>query len=109
MWSASKSVGGRVCELSSACASCHAPIVIASRTTIHPDGVIHVVSRIIVPGSYRLVPGTDVPYGPSRNPPARRSNSAPNTLGESNRGMHIHSIVPSGATSAPVWQSERNP
>ena len=30
-------------------------------------------------------------------------------LGESNRGTHIHSMVPSDATSAPVWQSERNP
>jgi hypothetical protein len=30
----------------------------------------------------------------------------PKTLGASKRGAHSHSIVPSGATSAPVWQSE---
>src|SRR4051794_41330468 len=29
-------------------------------------------------------------------------------LGASKRGTHSHSIVPSGATSAPVWQSDRN-
>src|SRR3954463_10559624 len=41
--------------------------------------------------------------------PASRSSSAPNTLGESKRGRHIHSTAPLGATSAPVSQSERNP
>ena len=30
-------------------------------------------------------------------------------LGESKRGRQSHSIEPSGATSAPVWQSETNP
>ncbi len=29
-------------------------------------------------------------------------------LGESNAGAHNQSIDPSGATSAPVWQLERN-
>ena len=29
-------------------------------------------------------------------------------LGASNRGTHSQSIAPSGAISAPVWQSERN-
>ena len=29
-------------------------------------------------------------------------------LGASNRGTHSQSIEPSIATSAPVWQSERN-
>ena len=29
-------------------------------------------------------------------------------LGESNAGTHNQSTDPSGATSAPVWQSERN-
>ena len=51
MWSASWSVGGRVCELSSAWSSCHGPIVSPSRTTTQPDGHIQVVSRIIVPGT----------------------------------------------------------
>ncbi len=49
-----------------------------------------------------------MPNGPSRNVPASRSSSVPNTLGESKRGTHSQSIAPSGATSAPVWQSDRN-
>src|SRR6476660_5329237 len=53
--------------------------------------------------------GTLTPKGASRNEPAWRSSRAPNTLGESKRGTHSQSIVPSGATSAPVWQSDRNP
>ena len=48
-----------------------------------------------------------MPNGPSRKAPASRSSSAPNTLGESNRGTHSQSMVPSAATSAPVWQLER--
>ena len=57
---------------------------------------------------YRTDNGTTKPYGPTRNDPACRSSIAPNTLGESNRGRHIHSMLPSVATSAPVWQSDRN-
>src|SRR4051795_11179420 len=49
-----------------------------------------------------------MPYGPSRKPPAPRSSRVPKMLGASKRGTHNHSIVPSGATSAPVWQSDRN-
>jgi hypothetical protein len=50
MWSASSSAGGRVCGvIESSCA--HGPIVSASRTTIQPDGVFHVVLRTFVPGS----------------------------------------------------------
>ena len=49
-----------------------------------------------------------MPNGPSRKVPAWRSSSVPNTLGESKRGTHSQSIAPSGATSAPVWQFERN-
>jgi hypothetical protein len=30
-------------------------------------------------------------------------------LGESKCGRHIHSMEPSEASSAPVWQSERKP
>src|SRR5437588_9787478 len=52
--------------------------------------------------------GTLIPKGPKRNAPAARSSSDPNTLGESNRGTHNQSIAPSGATRAPVWQSDRN-
>src|SRR6188472_482023 len=48
-----------------------------------------------------------MPKGPKRKPPAPRSSNAPNTLGESKRGTHSQSTVPSGATSAPVWQLER--
>ena len=50
-----------------------------------------------------------MPKGPNRKPPAPRSSIAPNTLGESKRGTHSQSTVPSGATSAPVWQLERKP
>ena len=49
-----------------------------------------------------------MPNGAKRNMPASRSSSVPNTLGESNRGTHSQSTEPSGATSAPVWQSDRN-
>src|SRR3954465_13254869 len=52
--------------------------------------------------------GTLRPNGPRRKQPASRSSSMPNTLGESNDGTHSRSIAPSGATSAPVWQSDRN-
>ena len=48
-----------------------------------------------------------MPNGPRRNVPAPRSNKAAKTLGASNRGTHNQSTPPSGATSAPVWQSER--
>jgi hypothetical protein len=47
------------------------------------------------------------PKGPNRNAPVSRSNSAPNTLGESNRGMQSQSIAPSGAINAPVWQFDK--
>jgi hypothetical protein len=50
-----------------------------------------------------------MPNGPSRNAPASRSSRLPNTLGPSNRGTHSQSTAPSGATSAPVWQSYKNP
>jgi hypothetical protein len=36
------------------------------------------------------------------------SSRLPKTLGESKLGMQSQSIAPSGATSAPVWQLERN-
>ena len=46
---------------------------------------------------------------PSRNVPASRSSSAPNTLGESKRGRQSHSMFELGATSAQVSQSDRKP
>ena len=49
-----------------------------------------------------------MPNGPKRKYPAWRSSSVPNRLGESNRGTHSHPTPPSGAISAPVWQSDRN-
>src|SRR3954454_20047210 len=52
--------------------------------------------------------GTLRPNGPRRKQPASRSSSMPNTLGESNDGTHSQPIAPSGPTSAPVWQSDRN-
>src|SRR3954465_712668 len=47
-----------------------------------------------------------MPKGPKRQNPAWRSSKLPKTLGESNAGTQSQSIAPSGATSAPVWQSE---
>jgi hypothetical protein len=52
--------------------------------------------------------GTFTPNGPTRKEPACRSSRAPNTLGASKRGTQSQSIDPSGATSAPVWQFDRN-
>src|SRR3954453_16006901 len=49
-----------------------------------------------------------MPNGPSRKLPAWRSSRLPNTLAESNDGMHSQSTEPSAAISAPVWQLERN-
>ena len=64
---------------------------------------------MFVPGLVARAPaGTLMPNGPSRKEPASRSSSVPNTLGESKRGTHSQSIAPSGATSAPVWQFDRN-
>src|SRR3954447_4563166 len=108
MWSASSSVGGRVCGVTVSSPR-RGPIVSASRTVAHPVGVFHAVIKVLVPGSYTRPLGTLIPNGPRRNDPAPRSSSEPNTLGESKRGTHSQSIVPSGATSAPVWQSDRKP
>ena len=84
------------------------PIVSASRTTIQPFGVFQVVSTTFVPGTYTRAVGTLIPNGPTRNVPAPRSRRVPNTLGESKAGTHSQSTAPSGAISAPVWQSDRN-
>src|SRR6266511_2323057 len=73
----------------------------------HPAEVRHVVSSTIVPGRYRRPAGTIASSGPSRNPPAALSSSAPNTLGASGLGRHSHSTFPLGATSALASRSER--
>jgi hypothetical protein len=83
-------------------------MVSASRTTIHPEVVCHVVISVFVPASYWRAAGTLMPKGPTRNEPASRSRSVPKTLGASKDGTQSQSIEPSGATSAPVWQLERN-
>ena len=83
-------------------------MISASRTTTHPDGVCQVVVMTLVPGTYVRAVGTLMPNGASRNDPAPRSSRLPKTLGESNAGRHSQSTEPSGATSAPVWQSDRN-
>ena len=83
-------------------------MVSASRTMIQPFGVFHVVSRVFVPGSYTRAAGTLMPNGPRRNQPPWRSSRLPKMLGESKRGTQSQSIEPSGATSALVWQLERN-
>jgi hypothetical protein len=84
------------------------PIVSAVRTRTHPFGVFHVVSRTFVPGSYTRAVGWSIANGASRKLPAPRSSRLPNTLGESKRGTQSQSTAPSGATNAPVWQSEMN-
>src|SRR6516165_4744094 len=48
-----------------------------------------------------------MPNGAKRNEPACRSSSIPKTLAASKRGTHSQSTAPSGATRAPVWQSDR--
>jgi hypothetical protein len=63
----------------------------------------------MVPGRYLRPDETVVSAGPRRKPPALRSSTLPNTLGESGLGRHSHSTFPFGATSAVVSQSERNP
>jgi hypothetical protein len=85
------------------------PIVSASRTSSQPVGVLQVVISVLVPGRYARAVGWLIPYGANRNVPAPRSSSVPNTLGASKRGTHSQSTAPSGATSAPVWQSDRKP
>src|SRR5215470_1382204 len=85
------------------------PTSSTSWTTAQPVGRPHVVSRIIVPGMYRIPDGTVTSGGPSRNEPASRSSIAANTLGPSILGRHIHSTLPLGATSAETSQSDRKP
>ena len=76
---------------------------------IQPSPQSQLVSTTIVPGRYRRSAGTATFSGPRMNRPASRSRIAPNTLGQSIRGRHIHSIAPPGATSAVTSQSERKP
>ena len=83
-------------------------MVRASRISTHPLGVCQVVTSTVVPGSYARWVGTLIPYGPNRKYPAPRSKRLPKLLGLSNRGTHSQSTDPSGATSAPVWQFDRN-
>ncbi len=80
----------------------------ASRTIIQPVGVYQVVSGTSEPARYRRWADTNVWAGPSRKNPAERSSRRPNTLGESARGRHIPSTLPSGATRAVRSQSDRN-
>jgi hypothetical protein len=67
-----------------------------------------VVVITFVPGTYVRAVGWLMPYGPNRKEPAPRSRRFPNALGESKAGTHSQSTEPSGATSAPVWQFDRN-
>ncbi len=107
MWSPSSSAGARVCGVTSSSWD-RGPIVSASRTTIHPLGVFQVVTSTFVPGSYSREEGWLMPYGPIRKNPASRSSRLPQMLGESKDGTQSHSMAPSAATSAPVWQFDRN-
>jgi hypothetical protein len=80
----------------------------ASRTIAQPVDVCHVVTSVFVPGSYWRAVGTLSPNGANLKLPASRSSRLANTLGASKQGTHSQSTEPSGATSAPVWQSDRN-
>jgi hypothetical protein len=57
---------------------------------------------------YARAVGCEIPYGANRKNPASRSSRLPNMLAESKLGAQSQSIAPSAATSAPVWQLERN-
>ena len=83
-------------------------MVSASRTTTQPAGVFQVVTSTFVPASYARAVGWLIPNGAKRKKPASRSSRLPKMLGESKEGTQSQSIAPSAATSAPVWQSERN-
>ena len=63
---------------------------------------------MFVPGSYARAVGYVDAERPEPEAPGLAVEQAPNTLGESKRGTHSQSIAPSGATSAPVWQLDRN-
>ena len=65
MWSASSSAGGLVCGVTSS-SPVRGPMVSASRTSIQPCGVFHVVFRTFVPGSYTRAVGWLIPNGPTR-------------------------------------------
>src|SRR5215218_671323 len=104
--SASESAGGRVWGVTVSGPRV-GPMTRASRTTIHPVGVRQVVTSTLVPGSYARADGTLIPKGPNRKVPASRSRRLAKMLGESKRGTHSQSTDPSGATRAPVWQSDR--
>src|SRR5690606_40747062 len=103
-WSASASAGGRVCGVTTS-SWLPSRITSASRTTSQPDGMRQVVSSTFVPGTYSRPVGWLVAYGASRKLPASRSSRLLNTLGASKLGTQSQSTEPSGATSAPVWQS----
>jgi hypothetical protein len=107
MCSASSSVGGRVCGVTRSSWR-RGPIVRASRTITQPFGVFQVVTSTFVPGSYARAVGCSMPNGPNRKVPAPRSIRLPNTLWLSKLGTHSQSTAPSGATSAAVWQLDRN-
>ena len=75
---------------------------------IQPEPVPQLVSSTIVPGQVAPRRRDLDRVRPEPELPASRSSIAPNTLGESTRGRHIHSTAPLGATSATVSQSDRN-
>ena len=71
----------------------------------HPGRLDHVRARDVAPARRHVEA-----VGP--DPPAAGAaveHRARTPTGESKWGRHIHSIEPSEATSAPVWQSERKP
>ncbi len=76
---------------------------------IQPSPQSQLVSSTIVPGRYRRSAGTSTSSGPNLKKPAPRSRIAPNTLGQSILGRHIHSMAPLGATNAVTSESDRKP
>jgi hypothetical protein len=81
-----------------------------SSTSPTPSAVMNRVIRMAVSGKYSCLTTQSSFSGAIRKcPPRSRSSSEPNTLGESNRGQHHQSTVPSVLTNAAVCRFPINP
>src|SRR3990170_2111915 len=93
----------RTCRSTSARRS---PCGMRSMTSASPLAVTQRVTRMKVSGRYeRLVAVTSPDGANSQRPWCSSPSTAPKVDGESNRGRHSQSMLPSLPTSAAVWQS----